>query len=475
MLVLAAPIVLTNLAQLALGTTDIIMMGWLGPKALAAGALAVNLNWALLVFAIGVVTATAPMVAHELGRNRHSVREVRRTVRQGLWTAVVLAIPLWAILWQAEPILRAIGEPADLAQNAAAYLHTYQWSILPLLVYLVLRNFVASLERPLSALWVGGVAVGLNAFVVWTLMFGEFGFPALGLPGAGIGTTLSALFMAGALAVLVSRDRRFRRYHLFGRWWRPDWPRFREVWRIGLPIGGAMAFEVTVFNAAAFIMGLISAEAIAAYAIGIQIPSLIFMVPQGLGMAATVRVGLAHGAGDRAAVTRAGWTAYCLALAFACLTATLLLVFPHALVGIFLDLSVQANQDVVALAVTFLFYAGLFQFVDAAQAVLNGMLRGLSDTRVPMIVCAIGYWGIGLPLGVALAFPGGLAGSGIWIGLATGLASVAVMLTVRWLRRDRLGPTHRPQPGMAVAVAGPSPPAAAVLIGGAAMPAKDPT
>ena len=335
MLALAGPIVLTNLAQMALSTTDIIMMGWLGPNALAAGALAINLNWALLVFAIGVVTATAPMIAHQLGRNRHSVRDVRRTVRQGLWTCVALAIPLWVVLWQAEPILRAIGEPSDLASAAAGYLHTYQWSLLPFLVYLVLRNFVAAQERPLSALGVSAAAIALNAFLVWTLMFGELGMPRLGLPGAGIGTTLSALFMAGGLAALVTRDRHFRRFHLFGRWWRPDWPRFREIWLIGLPIGGAMAFEVTVFNAAAFIMGLISAEAVAAYAIAIQIlvarPS---MVPQGLGMAATVRVGLAYGAGDRAAVSRAGWIAYGMALVFACLTATLLLTLPRELVGI---------------------------------------------------------------------------------------------------------------------------------------------
>jgi MATE family multidrug resistance protein len=459
---LAAPIVLTNVAQLALGTTDIIMMGWLGPDPLAAGALAVNLNWALLVFAIGVITATSPMMAHELGRNRRSVREVRRTVRQGLWTAAVLAVPLWVVLWQAEAILRAIGEQPALARAAAGYLHTYQWSILPLLIYLVLRNFVAALERPLSALWISGAAVAFNALSVWALMFGELGLPRLGLPGAGVGTTLSALFMALGLAALILGDRRFRRYHLFGRWWRPDWQRFREIWRIGLPIGGAMAFEVTVFNAAAFIMGLISPAAVAAYAIAIQIPSLIFMVPQGLGMAATVRVGLAYGAANRPGIARAGWTAYGLALAFACLTAALLLSVPRLLVGIFLNLAAPENQEVIALAVAFLFYAGLFQFVDAAQAVLNGMLRGLADTRAPMVICGIGYWGIGLPLGVALAFPAHWKGAGIWVGLATGLAVVAVLLTLRWIVRERRLPGLGGEAGLAIAMAAPAQGAAAV-------------
>ena len=222
-LALAWPIVLTNVAQVGLATTDVVMMGWLGPNALAAGALAVNLNFFFLIFAIGVVTATAPLVAIELGRNRHSVRDVRRTVRQGFWVAIAIALPIWAVLWHAEAIFLALGQQPDIAANAASYLHTFQWQFLPFLFYAILRNFVSALERPLSALWIGGSALIVNAVLVWTLMFGHFGLPALGLPGAGIATTLTNIYMAGGLALLISRDRRFRRYHLFGRFWRPDW------------------------------------------------------------------------------------------------------------------------------------------------------------------------------------------------------------------------------------------------------------
>jgi MATE family multidrug resistance protein len=190
-------------------------------------------------------------------------------------------------------------------------------------------------------------------------------------------------------------------------------------------------------------------------------------------MAATVRVGLAYGAGDRAGISRAGWTSFALAMAFACVTATLLLTLPRPLVGIFLDMSGAENQAVIALALAFVFFAGLFQFVDAAQAVLNGMLRGLGDTRAPMIICAIGYWVVGLPLGVALAFPGGLGGSGIWIGLAVGLASVAVMLLVRWMMRDGLSLARAPNsaahampegPPRHAAAIGPAPAAAAATV-----------
>ncbi len=445
-LALAWPIVLTNVAQVGLATTDVVMMGWLGPDALAAGALAVNLNFAFLIFAIGVVTATAPLMAIELGRNRHSVRDVRRTMRQGFWAAIAITLPIWVVLWHAEAIFLVLGQQPAIAAKAASYLHTFQWSFLPFLFYVILRNFVAALERPLTALWVGASAVVINAFLVWTLMFGHFGLPALGLPGAGIGTTLTNIYMGGGLALLVTRGRRFRRYHLFGRFWRPDWSRFRAIWRVGVPIGVTLAFEVTIFNAATFLMGVISTAALAAHAIAIQIPSLTFMVPLGLSTAATVRVGRAYGARDTAGVARAGWSAYGIALVYACGTAILILAFRHQLVGLFLDWSNPADAVVASIAASYLVWAGIFQIVDGAQVTSAGMLRGLGDTRVPMWLAGLGYWGIGLPVGVALAFWVKLAGIGIWIGLSTGLASVAVLMTVRWAMRERLGLTRRMPP-----------------------------
>ncbi len=442
MLSLAWPLVFTNLSQVALATTDVIMMGWLGPDALASGALGVNLNFAFLIFGIGLVTATAPLIAIELGKRRHAVREVRRTVRQGFWAALAVTIPVWFVLWHAEPILRRLGQDPALAHGAASYLHTFQWSFLPFLLYIVLRNFVSALERPLIALWISGAAIAVNATLVWVLMFGKLGAPALGLPGAGIATTLTNTFMLCGLAGLISLDRRFRRYHIFGRFWRADWPRFREIWRIGGPIALTVGFEVTIFNAAVFLMGLIGADSLAAHSIAIQIASVAFMVPLGLGNAATVRVGLAYGAGNVAGVGRAGWTAFGMAMAYACCTACIMLFFGRSLVGIFLDLSVPGNLAVVDLAVSFVFVAGIFQLADSGQAVSSGMLRGLGDTRVPMVMAAIGYWGIGLPLAILLAFPAGLQGRGIWMGLAAGLGVVAVAMTARWIRRERLGLTR---------------------------------
>ncbi len=436
---LAWPLILSNLAQIAMQTTDVAMMGWLGADVLAAGALGANLYFFFLIFGIGLVVAIAPMLARELGANRFAVRELRRTVRQGLWTSVIISVPFWLALWQAEAIMLALGQDAALARGAASYVRALQWSMLPALAFIVLRSFTVALERPRPALYVSLAAIAFNAFADWVLMFGKLGFPALGIVGAGIATTLSNLFMLAGLVVILLTDRRFRRYRLFGRLWRPDWARFRSLWRLGLPMAATLTFEVSIFNAAAFAMGLISPTAVAAYQIAIQLASATFMVPMGVGQAATVRAGRAFGAGDLDGIGRAGSAAFLLGIGFMALTALMFVLMPGPLIAIFLDLSQPANAEVVQLATAFLVWAAIFQLVDGAQAVGNGLLRGLHDTRVPMIYALIGYWGLGFPLGLLLAFKAGFGGVGIWMGLAFGLAIVAVLLLARWHRRAELG------------------------------------
>lgn len=438
---LAWPMVLTNLGQTAMNATDVMLMGRLGPDALAAGALGSNLYFMPLIFGLGLMLATSPMIATELGRRRHSVRDVRRTVRQGLWLAVLATIPIWIFLWNAQRILVWMGQDPSLAAQAGLYVRWLQWAVLPFYGYIVLRSFISALERPGWALVIVFIAVALNAALAWCLMFGHLGLPAMGIAGAGLATSIASGFMFVGMIVVVSWERRFRRYRILGRFWRPDWPRFRALLGLGLPIAGILAFEVTIFNAAALLMGLIDAASLAAHAIAIQIASISFMVPLGLNQAVTVRVGLAFGARDREGVARAGWTAYAVGVGFMALMALLMLAMPQVLIGAFIDIEASTNAQVVALAVTFLAFAALFQVADGAQAVGAGMLRGLHDTRVPMIYAAIGYWGVGLPLGVLLAFPLGLRGVGIWIGLSAGLIVVAALLLVRWLRRDRLGLT----------------------------------
>ena len=439
-LALSWPMVLTNLAQTAMTVTDVMILGRVNADTLAAGALGSNLYFAPMIFGLGLMLATVPMMAREVGRNRHSVRDLRRTVRQGLWAAVFIAIPIWLLLWHGEAILLVLGQEPPLAAAAGTYLRALQWGLLPFYFYIVLRSFITTLERPGWATVVAFVAVGFNLLANWALVFGHLGFPRMGIVGSGIATSLSSLLMFVGMALVVTLDRRFRRYRLFGRFWRSDWPRFRQLMRLGLPIAAMMAFETTLFNAATFLMGIIGAASLAAYAIVIQLSSISFMIPLGVNQAATVRVGIAHGAGDANGVSRAGWTAYGVGVGFMALAALVMISMPHLLISMFIDIGNPANAEVIAISATFLVFAALFQIVDGAQAVGAGMLRGLHDTGVPMIIAAIGYWGVGLPLGVVLAFHFGMAGVGIWIGLSAGLAVVAVLLLWRWLRRDRLAP-----------------------------------
>jgi MATE family multidrug resistance protein len=438
-LALAWPLILTNIAQALIHTTDVVLLGWAGPRMLAAGTLGVNLYIAFLIFGMGLVTAAAPMIARELGARRHSVRDVRRTVRQSMWAAVTVAVPVWAVLWHSEPLLLALGQDAGLAKGAQEFVRALQWGLLPYLFYLVLRSFISALEKPHWSLIVGLGAVIYNALINYGLIFGKFGLPALGLAGAGIGSASANLFMFLGMALVVTRHKSFRRYRLFGRFWRADWQRYREVWRLGLPIAVTLALEITIFNAAVFLMGLIGAEAIAAHAIAIQVAALSFMVPMGLGQAVTVRVGLAYGRRDRSGIARAGWTSLAMSVGFMSVMAILIFAAPGPLAGIFLDGADPANGPVLSLAVSFLLVAAFFQIFDGAQVVGAGMLRGLHDTRVPMMYAAIGYWVIGLIVGVGLAFGLGWQGVGIWIGLAAGLGVVAVLMIVRWMRRERLG------------------------------------
>jgi MATE family multidrug resistance protein len=436
-LALAWPMVLTNLGQTAMTATDVMLMGRLGPEALAAGTLGSNIYFALMMFGFGLVSAVAPMAAAALGNRRHSVREVRRTVRQGLWASLFVSIPIWLMLWNTEQILLAMGQDPQLSAQAGIYMRAQQWAVLPFYGYIVLRSFLAALERPRWASIVVLVTVAFNALAAWSLMFGHFGLPRLGIMGAGIATTLASTAMFIGLAVVVSRDRKFRRFHLFGRIWRSDWPRFRALMRLGLPISIIVSLEVTIFSTAALLMGLIDAISLAAHAIALQIASICFMVPLGIGQAVTVRVGRAFGAGDHAAMVRSGWTAFVMGVGFMVLTALTMISIPHLLIGAFMDVGDPQNAAVVATATTFLVFAAMFQIFDGAQAVGAGMLRGLQDTVWPMIYAAIGYWGVGMPLGIVLAFHTPLAGRGIWLGLCGGLAVVALLLLARWIRLSR--------------------------------------
>ncbi|WP_395621807.1 MATE family efflux transporter [Sphingomonas daechungensis] len=437
-LALAWPLILANLTMQLIQATDVVLLGWLGPKELAAAALALSLSFGMILFALGVLTATSPMMASALGARSNSVRDVRRTFRQGVWAAALMAIPTLIVLWNAEAVVLSFGQDPELARLAAQFLRGYMWVIPPWMLFQVMRNFVSALERPGWVLVISTFGIPLNALVSWSLIFGHLGMPRLGLIGGGVGSSIVWAAMALALVIVILTDRQFRRFHVFGRFWRADWPRFRKLFKLGGPIGITMGLEGGVFSAAAYLMGLFGAPSVAAHQIALQIAATTFMVPLALGQATTVRVGLAYGRKDREGIGLAGWTAFWLSTAFMTLMATLMFIFPHQLITLFLA-DTPENATVIAFGVSFLRIAALFQIVDGWQVVGAGMLRGIHDTRVPMVFALFGYWAIGLGIGVALAFAMEWRGVGIWTGLAAGLGVVAILMLWRWIRRERLG------------------------------------
>lgn len=437
-LALAWPLILSNLTMGLIQATDVMWLGRLGPTQLAAAALGLNLAFALNLLCVGLVAASSPMIATEMGARRHSVRDVRRTFRQSLWLVASITVPVWLLLWNGADVIALLGQDPELAREAGHFLRGYMWSFLPFLAFQAMRNFISALERPGWILTISLIGIPANALLGWGLIFGRLGLPRLGIFGGGLATSITWSGLALGLALVILLDRQFRRYHLFGRWWRADWPRYRQLWRLGLPIGLAMGFEGGVFSIAAYLMGLIGADSLAAHAIALQIASVSFTIPLGISQAATVRVGRALGRGDAGGVARAGWTAWLLAVGVMALMAVLLWSAPRALVTIFLA-DTPANASVIALAISFLGVAAIFQVVDGAQVVGGGMLRGLHDTRVPMLYALLGYGVIGLGVAAWLAFGLQWRGVGVWSGLAAGLASVAVLMVARWARREELG------------------------------------
>ena len=433
---LAWPLILAQLAQISLNATDTLMMGWLGPQSLAAGALAFNVYLAIYLFGLGVVTAVAPMVSQ--ARGARQPRQVRRAVRQAGWAALIVGVPASLFLWQVRPFLLLLGQQPDIAAAAEGYMRALLWGLVPGLWYVVLRITVAAMGRPRAILPVAVVGLCLNALGNYALMFGHFGFPALGLVGAGISTAVVNVCMMAMLCGYVVTQRHLRRYALLVRWWRPDWPTLREVFRIGLPVGAGILAEAGLFAATAPMMGLIGTTQLAAHAIAMQYAAVAFMVPLGVSQAATIRVGLAAGARDRINVGRAGWVALSAGAVFTTITALLFWLAPWPLVALFLDLDQPANVVVATMAVSLLAYAALFQLFDGAQVIGAATLRGLKDTRTPMLQAVFGYWVVGFTSCVLLAFPLGLGAAGVWIGLALGLAVVASLFLLRFHRRERL-------------------------------------
>lgn len=439
-LALGFPLVGSQLGLMLINTTDTVMLGWYGVEQLAAAVLAAPIFFTVMIFGAGFSQAVVPLAAQAAGQD--DARGVRRSVRMGLWVAIAYSVLVMAPLWHTESILVALGQEPRIAALAGEYMRIAQWAMFPMLLAHGLRAFLSAIERPSVIFWSTIAGAALNAFLNWVFIFGKLGAPEMGIAGAALSSLGTTALTFAILAAYVLRNRITAPYEIFARFWRPDWPDLFAVLRLGVPISVTILAEVGMFVFSSMFMGWLGIIPLAAHGIAMQLTSIAFMVPLGFAQAATVRVGRAYGRGDPVGVNRAAASVMVLSLIVALVSIFLFVFFPRELVALFLDRGDQATPRVIAYAVPLLAIAAMFNLVDGAQAIGAGLLRGLKDTRVPMVLAIFSYWGVGLPAAYLLGFVAGYEGIGVWTGLALGLAFAAVTLNTRFMAlRPRLGAT----------------------------------
>ncbi len=429
-IMLGVPLIGAQLAQLGINTTDVMIVGRLGAEQLAAMVLSGQFLFTILIFGSGFSIAVIPMVAQAYGRD--DVISVRRSLRMGLWVAVAYWLIMQPAFYYAEDILLAAGQKPDVARLAAGYIAIGHFALLPASLYNVIRSLVSAIGRASIVLYVTIVMLAMNALLAYGLVLGHFGLPAMGLRGAAYVAlavqTAGFLFIVGYVQSIAET----RRYEIFVRLWRPDWHALWDVVRLGLPISITILAEVSLFTAASLLIGRIGTIELAAHGIALQWASIAFMIPLGLSQAATVLIGVAHGRGDRTALIRAAITVLIISSTLSVIGGILFATMPEYFGSWFLDVTSAEAPQVLAYAAPLIVVAGIFQLVDGLQAIASGLLRGLKDARVPMIIALVAYWPIGFLLAWVLAFPLGLGGIGIWLGFLLGLAAAATMLCVRF-------------------------------------------
>ena len=431
-LVLGLPLVGSHVAQFALHITDTIMLGWYGTIDLAAAALGVTLFFAFFTLGAGFGHAVMPIAAAAAARD--DVTEVRRATRMGLWLSLAYGVAVLPFFVFSTPILGAMGQDPQVVPVAGAYMAIVGLGMAPALMVMALKSFLAALGRTQVVLWVTVGAVFVNAFANWVLIFGNLGAPELGARGAAMASVIVQLATLAVMLAYAALLPALRRYALLVRFWRPDWAMLARLVTLGGPIGLAMLAETGLFAASAVMMGWLGPDPLAAHAIALEITALFFMVHMGLSNAATVLVGRARGRGDLPGLRAVARAAVILSLGFALATMAVYFAFAPQMVGLFLSPDDPARAVIVPLGVALLWVAALFQLADASQAMAMGLLRGIEDTRMPMVIAVVSYWLVGIPVSYGLAFVAGLEGVGLWLGLVAGLSVAAAALMVRFWR-----------------------------------------
>ena len=430
---LAGPLAVAQLAGMAMGVTDTVLLGTLGGDALAAGGLATMLFITVTIMLQGMLTAVSIVVSQERGAGRDNL--VPAPYWAGLAMALLLSVPAFVVFTLAEPLLLLAGQPPALARDAAAFIDVLRWGTPGAMIGIgLMRAFLPAIGQGAAMLWVALGATSINAALCWGLIHGAWRLPALGMRGPALATVFVESGMALVLMAWLHGHPGLRR---FVAWRRPGLPLLRRMVVLGLPVTGTFAVETGLFLGIGLLVGRLGVAQLAAHQIALSITSVSFMVPLAVAQAANVRVGNRVGAGDAAGARRAGLVAIALAAVTEAMAAAVLVVAPGTLAGFYIDPALPANAEATTTAISLLAIAAVFQVSDGMQSAAAGALRGLGDTRVPFVLAAVSYWGVGFPAAWWLTARAGAGAVGAWWGLAGGLMLVATLLTGRFLHRSR--------------------------------------
>ncbi|MCG6867494.1 MAG: MATE family efflux transporter [Gammaproteobacteria bacterium] len=431
---IASPLVLSSLASMAISITDVLMMGWLGPLALGSGAVASDLYSIFFYFAAAVVSAATPLISQ--ARGGRSRVEIARIQRQSIWLGAVMGGVMAVPVWYADILLGWLHVQPEVVATGAPYARMMAIALPVFVLDIAWRNFLVAHESTRVLFYVTLSAIPVNALGNYMLMFGNLGAPDMGLAGAGVASIVAGFWMFSVLTVYTLTRPAFRSYRLMRGLWRPRCRGLPEFLRIGVPMGFHSLGEVGAFLLSTVLMGIVGAEAVAAHAAALRVSGVLYAVPLGLSQAATVRVGFGVGARSTITTLYAGRIAFGLATATGLTYLAVVGIYHDAIAGWFITPSVS-NAEIFALAGLFLVFVAVMQPFECGAVVVPGILRGFTDTRVPMIYALVCYWGIGIGGGLLLAFPLNRGGVGIWIGLLSGTVVLSLLLTVRFLRRER--------------------------------------
>ncbi|WP_322697532.1 MATE family efflux transporter [Nostoc sp. DedSLP03] len=437
-LMLAVPLAAAQLAQSATGFVDTVMMGWLGSQTIASGGLGtVIFTFSLLIFS-GIVSAVSPLAAQAYGAGNKE--KVGTIVRLGLGISLVLGIPITLLLYNGGALLLLLGQDANTVALTEIYLRAIALGFIPGLGFAVLKSFLSALLQPQLIIVTVVLGTLFNITANYVLMFGKLGFPALGLAGIGWASTLSLWSMFITLAVYIYNQPRFAVYGIFRPSSQEAFPLEHrrivgEIFQVGLPIGGLIAVEGGLFTVVTLLIGQLGTNALAAHQIALQTISMSFQMAVGISLATTVRVGQLAGQNDLVGTRLAGYVGIAIAALAMGVVALAFWLVPKSIISLYIDINNQNNADVVALAVKLLAVAAIFQIVDGVQVTAAGALRGLKDTRIPMLIGFFAYWCVGLFTGYTFGISLGSGAIGLWWGLAIGLASAAIILTWRFSTR----------------------------------------